>query len=88
MLTITITFDDEDVAAVNHVVISHPNKQENETPGEAWLKHAVNTVGVEKAMAKVEKYRVDYLKEKEEQGKNYKTAAEKFLDSPLAVGKI
>ncbi len=56
----------EDKAILAHVVIDP----------DAWIDHALKTVGEQAVTAKVERWKPDYLKEKERLGENYKTRAE------------
>jgi len=55
----------EDKAIIGHVVIDP----------DAWVDHAIVTVGEEAVTAKIEKYRADYLAKKDEKG--YQTRAER-----------
>lgn len=55
----------EDKAVLAHVVIN-PNE---------WVEHALNTVGEQAVTAKIEKYRAEYLAQKDLP--DYKTRAER-----------
>ena len=55
----------EDKAIIGHVVIDP----------DAWIKHALVTVGEQAVTAKIEKYRDDYLAKKDLPG--YQTRAER-----------
>jgi hypothetical protein len=55
----------EDRAILAHVVIDP----------DAWVAHAIETVGEQAVTAKIEKYRADYLAQKDLAG--YKTRAER-----------
>jgi len=59
----------EDKAILAHVV----------TDPDAWVKHALATVGEQAITAKIEKYRADYLAKKDLPG--YQTRAERDVDS-------
>ncbi len=57
----------EDRAVLAHVVVDP----------DAWVKHALETVGEWAVKSKIEKYRESYLAEKDKPG--YKTRAEKEM---------
>lgn len=57
----------EDKAILAHVVIDP----------DAWVSHAIETIGEWAVTAKIERWKPEYLKEKERLGKEYKTRAER-----------
>jgi len=59
----------EDKAVLAHVVVD----------ADAWVTHALATVGEQAVTGKIEKYRADYLKKKDLPG--YRTRAEREADA-------
>ena len=86
-LTLTLNLTDEDLAAIEHVVIDDPTRKPGQRVGEAWARRAFDTLGVNGPVAvanKVNKYRADYLAAKAEaeaRGVPYRNAAEREADA-------
>ena len=63
----TMTLTQEELAIIGHVVID-PN---------AWVAHALETVGESAVIEKIARYRAAYLAEKERLGDAYKNRVER-----------